>query len=151
MKIPSIDFDHATQSADCRITTTVATIAYRRTQSLPLAALPSDAQPIVAALLAFLASHLPVGYQPETSSLSRIAGGIAATYSERPDDAADAADDWEPEIITPQQDDIRGAIYGHHSAYGACVIDQGIIALPTDLRIALLAVWDGVEQLLQSE
>ena len=147
MKIPSIDFNHATQSADCRITTTVAAIAYRRTQSLPLAALPSDAQPVVASLLAFLASHLPSGYQPETSSLSRIAGGIPATYSERPDDAPD---DWEPEMLTPAQDDIRGAIYGSHPQHGLHTIDQGQIALPNALRIPLLAVWDGVETQLQA-
>lgn len=86
------------------------------------------------AAIAFLGGHMPEGYVPDRIPLARITSGIPAVWS----------DDEEPVEITPAQDDILGAVLGTHPEHGPLAIPQGEIVLPPEIRIPLLAVWDGV-------
>jgi hypothetical protein len=81
----------------------------------------------------------PTNYPPDGGRL-RVLGAYVTSGAPDPD-----PETWEPQEITPAQDDIVAAIYGEHPDLGQSVISQGTLHLPDSLRIGLLAVWAGVE------
>lgn len=108
--------------------------------------LPSEAQGAIASGLAWLGSHLGEGYVWSEISLARIPNGIPAVMSEPGE--GDDPETFVPVEVTPAQDRIVAAIYGAHPDLGQSVIPQGELQLPDELRVGLLAVWDGVEEIV---
>ena len=146
-KLYSAEF-HPTGVARLAIESIIGGRSFVLSRLLDTTTLPTDAQSTIGASLAWLGSQLGEGYIWSSIVLRRVPDGNPATYSAIGDD--DDPETFAPVIIAPACDSIVAAIYGSHPDLGQSVIPQGALVIPFDLLGGLLAVWDGVEQLLQT-